>query len=209
MTAPLSKSPPLGKEAQRAQLRQARKAYVQSLSPSARAAAERDLLQHLLPHLPKGARIALYRAVGEEIDATALAAYAAEQQWRLALPRVSGQGLMDFHLWEKDTVLEKGLASIPQPPAHAPRLMPDIILLPLVGADRHGHRLGQGAGYYDRALAALHSAGQRPFTIGLAWDVQVGAPLAHEPHDVPLDALCTPTQWILCAHGGDAAPQIV
>lgn len=197
------------KAAQRRALRAARAAHVHSLSPAQRAAAQSALVKRLLPQLSSGKRIALYMAVGDEISAAGLMAHAKDHAWRLGLPRVAGDGVMHFHLWQEAAPLEKGLAGIAQPCADAPGLTPDVILLPLVGADLCGHRLGQGAGYYDRALAALHAEGHRPLTIGLAWDVQIWEAIAHQPHDVPLDALCTPTRWIRCTAEGDAGAQIV
>ena len=194
---------------QRSSLRKARQAYVASLTPAMRATLQAALVQRLCAELPQGQRIALYLAVGDEVDACSLADHAPALGWQLGLPRVTGEGLMDFHLWDPQQPLEKGLAGIPQPKADAPLLVPDVILLPLVGADATGQRLGQGAGYYDRALARLHAAGQHPRCIGLAWDVQIMTSIAHEPHDMPLDALCTPTRWIACRTSyGDAGRQI-
>ena len=69
---------------------------------------------------------------------------------------------------------------------------PDVILLPLIGFDRALNRLGQGAGYYDRACAALPDARR----IGLAWNVQEWPALPADPWDVPLDAVATQREWI-------------
>jgi 5-formyltetrahydrofolate cyclo-ligase len=70
----------------------------------------------------------------------------------------------------------------------APRGEPDIILMPLLGFDAAGTRLGYGGGYYDRTLAALH---KRPKLIGLAFAVQELPLIPRESHDVPLDAVIT------------------
>jgi 5-formyltetrahydrofolate cyclo-ligase len=68
---------------------------------------------------------------------------------------------------------------------------PDIILTPLLGFDHLLHRLGQGAGHYDRAFAALPGARR----IGVAWSVQHVDPLPTDPWDVPLHAVITEQGW--------------
>ena len=74
-------------------------------------------------------------------------------------------------------------------------LTPDIVLTPLVGFDRRGTRLGQGAGHYDRAFAA-HPAAWR---VGIAWSVQEVDALPADAWDVPLHAIATEREWIVVA----------
>lgn len=66
--------------------------------------------------------------------------------------------------------------------------MPDVILMPLLGFDRHGTRLGYGGGYYDRTLAALK---KRPRLIGFAFALQEIDTIPRDTHDVPLDLIIT------------------
>jgi len=69
----------------------------------------------------------------------------------------------------------------------------DLVLVPLVGFDARGHRLGMGAGLYDRHFAFLRQrrAWRRPLLIGLAFEAQKVARLAEEVHDVQLDGVVT------------------
>jgi 5-formyltetrahydrofolate cyclo-ligase len=69
----------------------------------------------------------------------------------------------------------------------------DVLLMPLVGFDARGHRIGMGKGYYDRALAYRRQqrAGLRPLLVGLAFECQRVAALPARPHDIPLDRLVT------------------
>lgn len=69
----------------------------------------------------------------------------------------------------------------------------DLILMPLVGFDEQGHRLGMGGGYYDRSLAFLvqRQHWRKPHLIGLAYDFQKLPTLPHDPWDIPLDAVVT------------------
>lgn len=65
----------------------------------------------------------------------------------------------------------------------------DVILMPLVGFDRRGNRLGMGAGFYDRSLVGLRRP--RPTLIGIAFDCQEMAEVPADPWDVPLDYIVT------------------
>ena len=67
-----------------------------------------------------------------------------------------------------------------------------FVLLPLLGFDHQGFRLGQGGGYYDRALASLRF--RRPLLVGLAYDCQRVEVVPREAWDQPLDAVVTPTR---------------
>ncbi|MES2885502.1 MAG: 5-formyltetrahydrofolate cyclo-ligase [Pseudomonadota bacterium] len=64
----------------------------------------------------------------------------------------------------------------------------DVVILPLLGFDARGTRLGQGGGHYDRALS---KAAFRPYRLGLAYAVQQINTLPREPWDVPLHAVLT------------------
>lgn len=86
-----------------------------------------------------------------------------------------------------------------------------LILVPGLVLDEHGHRMGQGGGYYDRFLADVYrqagvdntSPGARPLTVGVAHDHEVVAAgtFACDPHDMPLDGILTPERffWIKAA----------
>ena len=76
-------------------------------------------------------------------------------------------------------------------PAAAELVVPDCLVLPLVAFDDAGHRLGYGAGYFDRTIAALAAAGRAPTVIGIGFEL-VRCPTIHpRAHDAPLDWLIT------------------
>ena len=64
----------------------------------------------------------------------------------------------------------------------------DLLLLPVVGYDQKGYRLGMGGGYYDRSLQHLPN---KPFKLGLAYKLQYYPDLPSDPHDIKLDAILT------------------
>jgi 5-formyltetrahydrofolate cyclo-ligase len=138
--------------------------------------------------------IGLYVPTGDEAPALGWARWLHENGWQIALPRTSDRDTaMVFHRWDNpwdEDALEPGLAGIPQPPATWTEVIPDALVVPLVAFTASGDRLGQGAGHYDRWLAA-HGAVP---TIGLAWDVQEVESLPIEEHDQRLTAIVTPTR---------------
>ncbi len=173
----------------RARLRALRRAHVVSLGPSGRLEAERALADTLAPLLTGATCIASYAAQGAELDPRWIAA-------SLAFPRVAGE-LLTFHLCRPDA-LRPGHRGIPEPASTAPLASPDIVLVPLVAAAPDGTRLGQGGGFYDRALSAMRR--DRPIiAIGLAWDMQILPALPRDPWDERLDWIATPSRLVDCA----------
>ena len=89
---------------------------------------------------------------------------------------------------------------IPEPVLDATQVCPvsqlDIILMPLVGFDARGNRLGMGGGFYDRTLAHIQSLPTPPLLIGTAHDCQEVPALPVEEWDVPLDGILTPSRYL-------------
>ena len=138
--------------------------------------------------------LASYIPVANEADPAPLVAAALAADCRLALPHVTDRASpLRFLCWAGDAALVAGPFGLRQPAADMPALAPDIILTPLVGFDRRGNRLGQGAGHYDRAFAEH----PRAWRVGVAWSVQEVDALAPDPWDVPLHAIATEKEWIV------------
>ena len=105
-------------------------------------------------------------------------------------------GRLKFCELREHTRMRPNRFGIPEPSVntdcvkHSHRL--DLMLVPLVAFDRHGHRLGMGGGYYDRSLGFRHRSNRiRPLLIGLAYEFQFVERLPHEPWDIMLDAVVT------------------
>lgn len=107
---------------------------------------------------------------------------------RVALPVVERRGHpLAFREWWPGCLLERGIWNIPVP-AEGPRLVPDLVVAPVVGFDHDCYRLGYGGGYFDRTLAALSP---RPAAIGVGHP-EAGIPTIYpQPHDIPMDAVIT------------------
>jgi 5-formyltetrahydrofolate cyclo-ligase len=102
-------------------------------------------------------------------------------------------------IWRRAPAVEASPWGVLQPGGDADALAPDLVLVPLVLADRAGTRIGHGKGHYDRALSHLRDGGLPVTTIGLAWEMQISdAALEADPWDQPLDAIATPKEWIEC-----------
>lgn len=96
---------------------------------------------------------------------------------------------------------------IPEPDRNAKRLpsrLLSVVLLPLVGFDSDGNRLGMGGGFYDRTFGyAIHSSARRPRLIGVAYECQRSADgLPRRPWDVPLDGVVTEAGLRLITRAG-------
>jgi len=138
----------------------------------------------------KDAVIAGYWPAGDELDIRPLLADLDARGHRLGLPVVVERDApLAFRAWRPGDRLVKGNGAwVPLEDA-APRT-PDLLLVPLIGFDRRGTRLGQGAGYYDRTLPLLRAA--RPITaIGVGYAVQELPAIPTGPYDAPLDAILT------------------
>jgi 5-formyltetrahydrofolate cyclo-ligase len=94
---------------------------------------------------------------------------------------------VEFWRWQPGAAMTKGIWDIPIPKERAV-VMPDAVLVPLVGFDPCGFRLGYGGGYFDRTLAA---ARPRPYAIGLGYEDSVLPTIFPQPHDIPMDLIVT------------------
>jgi 5-formyltetrahydrofolate cyclo-ligase len=145
---------------------------------------------------PAGKVAALYMGLGSELDSRHLAAWLAEQGWTLALPSVEDErGRMVFRQWTPGDTLVRDQVGLSAPHPDKPVLEPDLVVTPLLAFDRQGRRLGQGGGYYDRALETLR-ARKSVFVLGLAYVGQETHGLPIEAHDQRLDAILTESAYI-------------
>lgn len=176
----------------REKLRARRAAHVASLGEAGAQDAARRAAALILPHIPADAVVALYLMIGEELDPAPLAEQLAARGQRLALPALADRVTMRFRAWAPGDPLERGPFRLRQPLPATPMRAPDLIVTPLVGFDRHGGRIGQGAGHYDRAFQQFPGARR----LGFAWSVQETNAVPHDPWDVALHAIVTEQAFI-------------
>ena len=142
-----------------------------------------DLLHH-------AKAIGLYQPMGGEPDPlSVIAGYIGVT----SLPALSGHSLMTFRRWSPGDTLMMSSWGGTQPIKTAEEILPDVIIVPLLGFDASFNRLGQGGGHYDRYLAA-HPAAWR---VGLAWEAQRVDAIEVQPWDVPMDYILTEADFYI------------
>jgi 5-formyltetrahydrofolate cyclo-ligase len=179
----------------KADLRAAALAKRDALDDDERAAAAQALALRGLPmQMAPGTVVAGYSPIRSEIDPAPLMQKLAAQGARLALPAITARGKsLTFRVWHINDRLLPGPLGILEPSPAAAEIVPDIVLVPLAAFDRSGHRIGYGAGHYDRTLAQLHKS--KGFAaIGLAFAAQEVEAVPALQHDVALDYVLTETR---------------
>jgi 5-formyltetrahydrofolate cyclo-ligase len=183
-----------------------------ALPPEERRAAERaiaDGLRHLRV-FRRGLRVAVYLAMPGEVDAAPAIEAALGAGCALYVPCVTSRrrGAMEFVPLEPGTRLRPNCYGISEPVTTSRRRMKpldlDLVLVPVVGFDRNGNRLGMGAGYYDRALRHLRDRERRwrrPRLVGLAFSCQEVERIRPSRWDVPLDVVVTEREIIVPGRG--------
>jgi len=172
-----------------------------ALGPAERAAAERAIRATLvrLGVFRRGTHVALYLPMRGEVDVRPCLEVARRHGSHLYVPRVVSRRRrqMLFAPWNEDGAHRTNAFGILEPGSAAgarPVIGLDVVVLPLVGFDSSGNRLGMGAGFYDRALRRRldrSTTWRRPRLIGVAYACQQLPVIPASPWDVPLDLVVT------------------
>jgi 5-formyltetrahydrofolate cyclo-ligase len=187
-------SPADAKAALRARLR----AELKTLAADARASSSAELCARVRASAAwQSARaVLLFFPVVSEPDISPLLADALAAGKLLALPRFepTTNGYVAARVCDPVRELATGPFQVREPVAACP-VVPlnrlDLTLVPGLGFDARGQRLGRGKGHYDQLLAGFTG-----MKIGVAFDFQIVAEAPREPHDIALGAVVTPTRWI-------------
>jgi 5-formyltetrahydrofolate cyclo-ligase len=180
-----------------AAVRSAARAARRSLTDRVRRAAHADIAARLLDldELQHATHVGWYVATDGEVDPSDAVDALRGRGSRLWLPIVGAERSMRFAPWQAGSSLRPNRYGIDEPehdPADAIDAAGlDVVLVPCVAVDDRGHRLGFGAGYYDRALQ--HAAAVR---VGVVFEVQVVDRIVAAPWDVPLDVVVTEARCI-------------
>lgn len=168
-----------------------RQAALARRKAAANSAAGAAVAFHFLGgmELPAGATVAGYIPMGDELDVMPLLVMLGGRGHPLALPVVvPGQPTLTFRSWTDGAPLEPGARGTRHPPASAPAVTPQVLLVPLLAVDDDGFRLGYGKGYYDLTIQALRAAGPL-LAVGVGYAAQRVDRLPRDPWDAALDAL--------------------
>lgn len=169
------------------------------LSPAQQRLASQRAARRLarLPAFARARRIAAYVARGGELDPAPALALALRRGKQCFLPVLHpfGHNRLWFARWQRGDRMRANRYAIPEPSARVGRLAAqrlDAVLVPLVGYDLQGTRLGMGGGYYDRTFAFRRlRRSSRPLLIGYAHACQQVEQLPRAAWDIALDCIVT------------------
>jgi 5-formyltetrahydrofolate cyclo-ligase len=189
----------------RSELRARLLAQRRAMNAGQRIAAAENLAASLqnLPQFSAVRTIAGYWATDGEMSLHALVARLLARGQIYCLPQIFSNRQMRFAVWRTGDALETSRFGIPQPVVEAAQLAADgldVVLLPLLGFDRRGNRLGTGAGYYDRCFAFLRERPRpaQPLLVGIGYSNQELDAIAAQAWDVPMDFVASDSELIAC-----------
>lgn len=140
-----------------------------------------------------GAVVSGFWPMRSEVDVRPLMFALREKGARLCLPAILDKETIVFReLVRGAQLIDMGFGTF-GPGPEAEILEPSIMLVPLAAYDWRGHRIGYGAGYYDRAIDRLKAKGIAPRLIAIAFDCQEVEEVPDQPHDVRLPEILTET----------------
>jgi len=140
-----------------------------------------------------GTVVSGYWPMRSEVDVRPLMSALNEKGARLCLPAILDKETIVFREMVRGGELVDMGFGTRGPGADARLLEPSLMLVPLAAFDWRGHRIGYGAGYYDRAIEKLEAKGAPPRLIAIAFDCQEVEEVPDQPHDVRLPEILTET----------------
>lgn len=188
----------------KARLRKELRATRSGITRNRRAALDASINRNLVEYArtTRLSDIAAYLAFDGEPDLSPALQELEQSGVTLALPVVNekaGRFHITFHQWTKGCELRPNRYGILEPAdtAEIPLIRFDAVLVPLVGWDRSGGRLGMGASYYDRAFQPFAQS-PRPLRMGVGYEAQEADGLPLDPWDIRLHAMLTEKGWFTC-----------
>lgn len=185
--------------ASKEELRTAALARRDAIPPDVRKAAAEIIAGRPLPVAPReGMIVSGFMPIRSEINPLPLMHRYLDAGARLALPAIASRSEpLHMRLWKPGDKFVAGQWGIREPAPDSPEVTPDVLLVPLAVFDRRGHRIGYGAGHYDRTIAAARA--KKPVVaIGIAFAVQEAPEVPNLQHDEPLDLVLTEREAIEC-----------
>ena len=190
------------KHALRRELRRARA----QMGHQGQLAAGQTINRLLKRYIKKGRKIGVYWPMGSELRLDGFVRAAQKRGAKLYLPYIEPRSRrMWFTPYPADGVKQerkRGRAKLHVPQFTGRKIRVhglSILLVPIVGMDREGYRLGQAGGYYDATLAAMEYRLQAK-TIGVGFACQLVDTLPREPHDLRLDGFVSESGVLVFKH---------
>lgn len=174
-------------------------------SPQERDEVAEQIAARAIAFLPGESRdVTCYVSTPGEPGTGPLISSLLQRRHRVWLPRIEGDELT-WVLVESDSTYAPGPLGIRQPTGSGVTSLDfaDVVLMPALAVDPAGRRLGQGGGYFDRALAVTATlADGGPVLVALVHDDEVVDEVPTEPHDRLVDAIVTPARVLRTGRAG-------
>lgn len=183
------------------ELRSKLRAIRKSITGPLRDRHERAIHDAILKHLPvEGRTVASYFAIDGEVSLERLHAELFRRNYEVVLPAIAGSSkTLTFHRIDDQTEYAAAALGTQEPITRSTEVSIatiDVMLMPCVGVDESGTRIGFGAGFYDRTLGGIsESKGRLPLLVAVGFEAQVCESLKREDWDVPVQAIVTEAGW--------------
>lgn len=169
-------------------LRQSIKHTLSALSAAQKAEWSERIMQKVEAHpaFKEARNVLLFHSLPDEPSTHTLIRRCAAEK-HVYLPAVVSPTEMEIHAYSSEADLQRGAFGIMEPVGavlHETEII-DLIVVPGLAFDRHGHRMGRGKGYYDRFIARFGE--QRPCLIGVCFPPQRFIEIPFAPHDATMD----------------------
>jgi len=151
-----------------------------------------------MPAFSTSQTVMAYMALPQEVQTADLITHARRHHKRVAVPVVTAQGLLAVECPSQPGDFQRGVYGILEPRDQSAIVPPAeiaCVLVPGVGFDPYGNRLGYGAGYYDRFLNQLPATAVYG---GVAFHLQMVSHIPSMAHDVPMQFVVTEQGWQSC-----------
>ena len=149
----------------------------------------------LIEIISKNKIIGAYYPVNFEMNLLNFLKELKKKKIKISLPVINKNNQMDFYLWSGNDLLTVNKFGIPEP-EKIKKVIPNLILVPIVGFDREFYRLGYGGGYYDRYINKIEKKNKFIKKIGIAYSFQKIKKIPINQFDKKMDIIIT-DQYIL------------
>ena len=126
-----------------------------------------------------------------EVDILKFLEEASKKKFKITLPVIQSSNKMSFQSWVFREPLYVNQFGIPEPKNSKKKIIPDLIMVPLVAFDNHLNRIGYGKGYYDRSLRKISKIKKNAISLGIAYSFQRCKKIPVNKHDFKLDYIFT------------------
>ena len=135
--------------------------------------------------------IAGYYPSNYEVNILSFLGKVSKKKFKIALPVIKASGGMSFRSWIFKEPLYVNKFGILEPKSSKKKIIPDLIMVPLVAFDNRLNRIGYGKGYYDRSLKKINQIKKNAISLGIAYSFQKCQKIPTNKHDFKLDYIFT------------------